>query len=253
MKENERKDSPVRATRFPSLDMSKIIKIVEGVKDKQLARRELENHLAENDLQNRVWTSSQLQAATDLVIKEILETYFYKKDIKRKIFYNGAKKSSKTISYIAIAENAILNILLVEGSLIYSAKVRTVNRFDKEVKVCYYDERNMLRNDEGYLRCVLRDFSKLAHECRELKFCFEWSKDHPPRGVFMDNGAVFYEVHEREILTPMHYYAGYYQHENIEVDLNTGITSYSAVKHENPEILPFDRWLKELINMQTDG
>ncbi len=68
----------------------------------------------------------------------------------------------------------------------------------------------------------------------------------------MDNGAVFYEVHEKEILTPMHYYAGYYQHENIEVDLNTGITSYSAVKHENPEILPFDRWLKELINMQTD-
>lgn len=247
MKKTSGQASPIQATRFPSLDMSKIIKLVENVNSEQLAERELENYLAENDLQDKAWTSEQLQAATDLVIKEILETYYYKKDIKRKIYYRNKNRTKKVISYNATSENALLTILIVGGSLLYFVKIYTVNFYEKEIQVCYYDERHMLRNDEAYLVCLLRDFSELAHECKELKFCFEKSKDRPPRSVFMDNGAVFYEVHEKKILTPMHYYAGYNQHEKIHIDLNTGIKVYAAEKYEKPEKLPFDQWLKELL------
>lgn len=43
MKKTSGQASPIQATQFPSLDMSKIIKLVENVNSEQLAERELEN------------------------------------------------------------------------------------------------------------------------------------------------------------------------------------------------------------------
>lgn len=202
-----------------------------------------------NEHQYKVFDRDQLQEATEMVIRKIFTSYF-KRDFKEEhLKYKGREDIafSKAVHYEAASNAMCISVFVCGGNLLYIATVQTEN-YREEIKVCYYDEKNMMRNDDTYLMKVLEDFSFLLRECKNLTRFYEYSQDRPPRGVIMDDGSAFYGVHETRILRPMHYYAGVAQEYHVEIDRSSGVTVYDAEEIENLKMLPFDQWYVEIFD-----
>ena len=243
-------------TQFPTINMDAIRSLVRaGVKSSEEAEiAKIMRKAAKMDYQNKEWTSTELQLATDIVMDEIFKTYCgrkYRRKVRKYIpdetDPHPEERSNKTIIYTVERENCRLDVFLCSGSLLYLSQVTTLNYPEAYKAVCYYDERHMMRNDDVYLKSVLRDFSELVHECVKMKYCFEYTDDRPPRGVFMDSGAMFYEVHEKVMLTPKHYYAGMAQKPKVTYDKDNNWTIFDADEIKDKTQMPFELWFNELI------
>lgn len=152
----------------------------------------------------------QLSKSIEIVIDSIIKKFDKHSKFKKNVY----KKDEHSIKWEFKKHECYLAIYLQSGKLTYTVRVNTINSDPNEtLRIVYFTPKHMFYYVDSLLIWILRDFSKLIYEALNLGYSYEEATIDPlPRGTFR---AVFpcfipfYFIHEKDLLTPMHYYDGY--------------------------------------------